>query len=85
MVKALRFGKACGLGVGTLGAHADDLPLQRVHVVLGDNASASGVDDLGASSRSEGDHGGTAGESLHIDGGVVLFPCGVDEEVGGSI
>ena len=72
-------------GVGLCFRDAEDLLLQSVDIVTGDDGTAGGVDHLGTAAGPEGDHGSAAGQGFHIDRGIVILPGGIDKQIRGGV
>ena len=67
--------------VGLYFRDAEDLLLQSVDIVTGDDGTAGGVDHLGTAAGLEGNHGSAAGQGFHVDCGVGVLPGGIDKQI----
>ena len=68
-------------GEGPLTAYTDNLPLKGIRIIAGNHAAAGLVNTFRAAAGAEGDHGCTAGQSLHVYRRKIVLPRGVDKDV----
>lgn len=71
--------------VGLYFRDAEDLLLQGVDIVTGDDGTAGEIDTLGTAAGLEGNHGSAAGQGFHVDRWVGVLPGGIDEQIRGGV